>query len=49
MNHELDIKLIELVEKLPHLCNKNNAQYKERRAVENAWTVISSEMKCDGE
>jgi len=44
-----DIELISLVERFPHLYDKNNAKYKDRTAVENSWLFISGELQIPSE
>lgn len=48
MNNK-DIELISLVERFPHLYDKNDAKYKDRLAVENSWLFISGELQTSSE
>lgn len=44
-----DIHLISLVERFPHLYNKNDAKYKDRTAIENSWLFITGELQIPSE
>ena len=40
----MDLKLIELVRQYPHLYEKKHALYKNKVAIDNAWTAIAGKL-----
>ncbi len=46
---ELDIKLVELVEKFPNLYMKTDPRYRDKNDDIKAWTLISQELDVPSE